>query len=277
MTFTTALAQSINVPAVKVLYLAGVQNVINLATGAGITSLDTPSHYGLALALGAAEVKLLDLTDAYATLANGGVHNPPTGILSVTDAEGNTLEEFQPQQTQVIDPDVAAEVSSMLSNNEARFPEYPPSNPLTFPGYDVAVKTGTTNDYRDAWTVGYSPNVVVGAWAGNNDNSPMVKEIAGYIVAPMWHQIMQDALNKYPVAYFPQPPAIPQDAKPVFLGNYAANGVHEILNSVDRSDPTGPAPLRPQNDPQYEYWEYPVQIWASLNGRGTGNATPTGQ
>lgn len=277
MTFTTALAQSINVPAVKVLYLAGIQNVINLATAAGITSLDTPSHYGLALALGAAEVRLMDLTDAYATLANGGVHNPPTGILSVTDSQGNVLEQYQPQQTQVIDPEVAAGVTSMLSNNEARFPEYPPDNPLNFPGYDVAVKTGTTNDYRDAWTVGYSPSIVIGAWAGNNDNSPMVKEIAGYIVAPMWHSIMAQALTKYPIGYFPEAPAIPDGAKPVFYGNYAADGVHEILNSVDRNDPTGPSPSRPQNDPQYQAWEYPVQIWANQNRGLLNNQNQNGQ
>jgi 1A family penicillin-binding protein len=279
MTFTTALAQSINVPAVKVLYLAGIQNVINLATAAGITSLDTPAHYGLALALGAAEVKLVDLTDAYATLGNGGVHNPPTGILSVTDANGNVLEEFQQEQTQVMDPGVAAGVSAMLSNNEARFPEYPPSNPLNFPGYDVAVKTGTTNDYRDAWTVGYTPNIVIGAWAGNNDNSPMVKEIAGYIVAPMWHDIMQQALAHYPQEYFPEPPAIPGDAKPVFFGNYAADGIHEILNSVDRANPTGPSPAHPANDPQYFYWEYPVQLWAAINPGAAQNraGTTTGQ
>jgi len=265
MTFTTALAQSINVPAVKVLYLAGIQNVINLATASGVTTLDTPAHYGLTLALGAAEVKLLDLTDAYGTLADDGVHSPPTGILSVTDASGNVLEQYQSQQTQVMDPTVAAGVSSMLSNNEARFPEYPPDNPLNFNGYDVAVKTGTTNDYRDAWTVGYTPNIVIGAWAGNNDNSPMVKEIAGYIVAPMWHAIMAQAIAKQPTAYFDEPPAIPQGAKPVFFGNYAANGIHEILYSVDRSNPTGPAPANPANDPQYVAWEYPVQVWVAGN------------
>ncbi len=275
MTFTTALAQSINVPAVKVLYLAGIQNVINLATAAGIPSLDTPDHYGLTLALGAAEVRLLDLVDAYGTLANSGVHNPPTGILSVTDAAGNVLEQYSPQQTQVIDSGVTNDLSSMLSNNAARYPEYPTVNPLNFPGYDVAVKTGTTNDYKDAWTVGYTPNIVVGAWAGNNDNSPMVKEIAGYIVAPMWHDFMAKAIAATPQAYFGEPRPIPEDAKPVFLGDYLVNGAaHEILYSVDKNDPTGPVPQNPANDPQYSYWEYPVLVWAAGGAGATTGPVP---
>jgi 1A family penicillin-binding protein len=266
MTFTSALAQSINVPAVKVLYLAGIQNVINLATAAGITSLDTPDHYGLTLALGAAEVRLLDLVDAYGTLANNGVRNPPTGILSVTEPDGTVLEEYKPQQTQVIDPGVTNDISSMLSNNAARFPEYPPDNPLNFPGYDVAVKTGTTNDYKDAWTVGYTPSIVVGAWAGNNDDTPMVKEIAGYIVAPMWHDFMAKAIAKYPQSYFGAPRAIPENAPAPLLGNYVVDGApHELLYSVNKNDPLGGGSASGASDPQYAYWEYPVQLWALSN------------
>ncbi|MFZ2908022.1 MAG: PBP1A family penicillin-binding protein [Minisyncoccia bacterium] len=276
MTFTTALAQSINIPAVKTLYLAGTQNVVNLATAAGITTLKNPGQYGLALALGAAEVKLLDLASAFGTFANGGVHNPATGILSVTDASGSVLEEYAPNPTQVVNEGVANDISAMLSNNEARFPEYPPVNPLTFPGYDVAVKTGTTNDYRDAWTVGYTPAIVIGVWSGNNDNSPMVKEIAGYIVAPMWHAVMQKALSEFPEEYFGSPRAMSEDTKPVFLGNYRTNGeIHNILYSVNKDDPTGPAPSNPYNDPQFSYWEYPVQLWANQNAAVSRNSTTT--
>ena len=197
MTFTTALAQSINVPAVKTLYLAGIQNVLNLATGMGITTLGSPEQYGLSFALGAAEVRLLDLTSAYGVFANDGVRNAPTGILSVTDNTGKLLEEYKANPEQVLDVGVARSMDAMLSNNEARFPEYQPNNPLHFDGYDVAAKTGTTNDYRDVWTIGFSPNIVVGTWAGNNDNRPMVKEIAGYVVAPMWHAFMEVALQRY--------------------------------------------------------------------------------
>lgn len=277
MTFTTALAQSINIPAVKALYLAGISNVVSLAKSVGLTSLGKPDQYGLSLALGAAEVRLLDLTNAYAVFANDGIYNPPTGILKVMDANGNVLEEYTPHPQQVIDPGVAHEISAMLSDNAARQPEYPPQNPFYFPGYDVAAKTGTTNDSRDAWTVGYTPSIAVGTWAGNNDNSPMVKEIAGYIVAPMWNAFMQTALAKYPVSYFSEPPTIPDEAPPVLRGQYQiplADGsvaVHELLYWVQKNNPLAGAPLNPGNDPQYSYWEYPLQNWI----QGAGMASPT--
>ena len=270
MTFTTALAQSINVPAVKALYLAGIQNVIDLATKAGITTLQTRSHYGLSFALGAAEVRLLDLTDAYATFSNNGQYNPPTGILKVTDANGQVLEDFKQQPQQVIDPGVAASMNSMLSNNEARYPEYSAQNPLHLDGFDVAAKTGTTNDYRDAWTVGYSPDIVVGTWAGNNNNSAMVKEIAGYIVAPMWHEFMGYALQKYPKDLFSEPPAIPDTAPPALRGVYSgANGMHDILYWVDKNNPmSGGSSM---GDGQFPYWEYPIQ--AGYGATTGGNTT----
>ncbi len=265
MNFTTALAQSINIPAVKVLYLAGIQNVINLATAAGITTLETPSHYGLTLALGAAEVRMLDLVSAYATFANQGVHNVPAGILSVTDADGNVLEEFTPNQTQVVDAGVANDLSNMLSDNEARFPSYQRNNPLTFANYDVAAKTGTTNDYKDTWTVGYTPSIALGVWAGNNDATPMVKETAGYIVAPMWHAIMEQVLPKYPQEYFSEGRPIPDNAPPALFGTYSSeDGIHDILFWVNKDNPLGGG--NSLRDPQYMHWEYPVQAWAALNG-----------
>ena len=272
MTFTTALAQSINVPAVKAMYLSGIQNVINLATSLGITTLGEAKQYGLSLALGAAEVRLLDLTSAYGVFANGGIRNPPTGILSVTDNTGKLLEEYKEQPQQVLSPDVAAQMASMLSNNEARFPEYSADNPLHFNEYDVAAKTGTTNDYRDVWTVGFSPDIVVGTWAGNNDNKPMVKEIAGYVVAPMWHAFMGEALKKYPVSYFPAPPGIPESAPPALRGSYVgAAGVHDILYWVDKDNPQGPPPANPWADSQFSRWEYAVQYW---NGGGATTPVP---
>jgi len=262
MTFTTALAQSINVPAVKTLYLAGIQNVINLATAMGIGTLGNPNQYGLTLALGAAEVRLLDITSAYGVFANDGVLNPPTGILSVTDSTGKKLEEYKDQPNQVLDTGVAREMSQMLSDNQARFPEYQPDNPLHFDDYDVAAKTGTTNDYRDVWTIGYSPSIVVGTWAGNNDNHPMVKEIAGYVVAPMWHAFMQYALTKYPVTYFGEAPGIPDSAPPALRGVYiGTTGAHDILYWIDKNNPLGPPPVNPASDPQFAAWEYPVQLW----------------
>lgn len=264
MTFTTALAQSINIPAVKVMYLAGISNVIDLATKMGITTLGDAKQYGLSLALGAGEVKLLDLTSAYATFAADGVRNPPVGILKVESASGKVLEEYEPAPEQAIDTGVARDISSMLSSNEARFPEYPPQNPFYFPGHDVAAKTGTTNEYRDAWTVGYTPYIAVGVWAGNNDNTPMVKEIAGYIVAPMWHEFMQVAIDHYGKdEFFGEPRPIPDNAPLPLRGIYTEgdeNDAHELLYFVNKDAPLIPGNSR--GDAQYRYWEYSLNGWA---------------
>lgn len=274
MTFTTALAQSINIPAVKALYLAGIPNVLTLAKNMGLTSLGQPSDYGLSLALGAAEVRLLDITSAYSAFANDGTLNPPTGILKITDSHGNVVQEFKSQSRQVLDPEIAREMSSMLSNNTARQPEYPPVNPFYFPGYDVAAKTGTTNESRDAWTIGYTPSIAIGAWAGNNDNSPMVKEIAGYIVAPMWHDIMQYALTKYPQEFFTPPQPIP-DTLPGALRGLNSNGsaYHDILYWVNKDDPRGGG--NSQNDVQFPYWEYPLSGYVpGMMYSSTSSSTP---
>ncbi|MDB5190021.1 MAG: putative penicillin-binding protein [Parcubacteria group bacterium] len=273
MTFTTALAQSINIPAVKALYLAGIPNVLTLAKNMGLTTLGKPSDYGLSLALGAAEVRLLDLTSAYTGFANDGMLNAPVGILKVTDTDGKTVDEYKAAPRQVLDPEIAREMSSMLSNNEARFPEYPADNPFHFPGYDVAAKTGTTNESRDAWTIGYTPSIAIGVWAGNNDNSPMVKEIAGYIVAPMWHEVMQYALTKYPQEFFTAPQPIP-DTLPGALRGLYSDGVsfHDILYWVNKDDPRGGG--NSMNDGQFPYWEYPIGAGFGATGSSTA-PTPT--
>ena len=262
MTFMTALAQSINIPAVKVMYLAGVDNVIDLATRLGVSTLGEAKQYGLSLALGAGEVKLIDMVSAYATFANDGIKNPTTGILKVTDNDGNVLEEFKEAPDQVLDSGVAHDLTYMLSTNEARFPEYPPQNPFFFEGYDVAAKTGTTNEYRDAWTIGYTPSIAVGVWAGNNDNTPMVKEIAGYIVAPMWREFMLVALEKTPQEFFEEPRAIPEGAPAALKGVYQGpDGMHDILHYVNKDNPLDGGNSR--YDQQYPYWEYGFNINAA--------------
>lgn len=260
MTFTTALAQSINIPAVKVLYLAGIDNVIDLARRAGITTLGRAGEYGLSLALGAADMRPLELTNAFSIFANGGMYRPPVAILKITNEQGEVLEEYKDQGTPVLDPGVANDISAMLSNNQARLPSYRVDNPLTFPGYDVAAKTGTTNDYRDAWTIGYTPFISVGVWAGNNDNSPMVKEIAGYIVAPMWHEFMQVALERFPREFFSEPTPIPEEIPGVLKGEVSA---HSLLYYVDKDNPLGGRVGRTSRDPQYPAWEYGVSSWLS--------------
>ncbi|MEK7201580.1 MAG: penicillin-binding transpeptidase domain-containing protein, partial [Patescibacteria group bacterium] len=283
MTFTTAIAQSINIPAVEALYLAGMDNVLDLAESAGITTLGETKQYGLSLALGAAEVKLLELTSAYGVFANDGVRNPTVSILEVRDRKGVVLEKFVPAPTSAIDQGVSRQISAMLSDNQARQPEYPPVNPFYFPDFDVAAKTGTTNESRDAWTVGYTPGIAVGVWAGNNDNSPMVKEIAGYIVAPMWHEFMQVAIDKLPKEYFNDPPAIPNSAHAALRGVSkitlpdGSTTAHSLLYWVNKDNPQGPPPFNPYSDPQFAHWEYPIQIWlaGSLPPVATPTSTPT--
>lgn len=267
MTFESALAQSINIPAIKALYLVGINNAINLAKSMGLSTLGDPSQYGLTLVLGGGEVRLLDLTGAYAAFANDGVKNTPTGILEIDDAQGNVLQQYTANPQRVLPENIARDMSAMLSDAEARVPEYPLNSPLSFPNYDVAVKTGTTDDTRDAWVIGYTPSVAIGVWAGNNDNSPMVKSIAGFIAAPMWHDIMAYALTKYPKAYFGEPDPIPASVPPMLRGDWqipdAAGNVvpHSLLYWTDKNDPQGAPPANPASDPQFANWEYGISAW----------------
>lgn len=189
-----ALAQSLNVPSVKVLYLAGVNETINLAQDLGITTLKDRSRYGLALVLGGGEVKLLDMTSAFGVFANEGVRQQKTSILKIETAGGDILEEWQSKPVEVLDKQTSRIISDILSDNKARTPVFGPNSPLYLPDRPVAAKTGTTQEYRDAWTIGYTPSLAVGVWAGNNDNAPMTKEGAGlYAAAPLWNEFMKKA------------------------------------------------------------------------------------
>ncbi len=301
MTLRNALAQSENVPAVKLLYLTGMQNSLKTAKDMGISSLGDINQYGLTLVLGGGEVSLLDMTSAYSVFANDGVKNPYTGILRIEDSNGKVLEEFRPKPTRVLPEKSAEYISSILSDNVARTPEFGANSPLYFGGRDVADKTGTTNDYRDAWTVGYIPQVAVGAWAGNNDNTSMEKKIAGFIVTPMWNAFMQEILRKYPEENFKQPDLnYDKTIKPVIRGLWQGGATytidkfsgklateytpeeakeekvvqdfHSILYWVDKNNPLGPAPTNPSDDPQYERWEYGVQKWLTENGIVANNS-----
>lgn len=260
MTMRSALAQSINIPAVKALYLAGIPNVIDLAERLGISTLGGPEDYGLSMALGAAEVSPLEMASAFGVFANDGIRNPPVGILEVRDMKGKVLQEYKAAPVQALDAGVARQMADIMSDNQARIPSYNPVNPLAFADYDVAAKTGTTNESRDAWTVGYSPNLAVAVWAGNNDNSPMVKEIAGYIVAPMWREFMDVALAKRPKEYFDAPPATPESAPPVLRGQVT---YQSILGLTNKDNPQGPPPANPYADSQYAYWQYPIDVFAA--------------
>ncbi|MEK9168113.1 MAG: penicillin-binding protein [Patescibacteria group bacterium] len=289
-----ALAQSVNIPAIKTLYLSGLKDSLQTAKDFGITSLTNINQYGLTLVLGGGEVSLLELTNAYGVFANEGIKNAPASILRVEDASGNVLEEFSPRPQTIISAEITRQISSILSDNEARTPAFGASSYLYFPGKDVAVKTGTTNDYRDAWIIGYTPSLVAGAWAGNNDNTPMEKKVAGFIIAPLWNAFMQEALKTVPKETFREPTRVREDIKPILRGLWqgddsfvidtisgklateytpqetrkeiAVGAVHNILHFVDKKDPLGAPPANPEEDPQYRLWEYPVQKWLTEHG-----------
>lgn len=277
-----ALAQSINVPAVKILYLAGIDESIKLARDMGISGLDDRDRYGLTLVLGGGEVQLVDMVNAYGTFANEGEKNNVTAIKRIESAHGDVLEEYEPNSERVLSRDAALHISDILSDNVARTPLYGANSQLHFGQRDVAAKTGTTNDYRDAWIVGYTPNIAAGAWAGNNDNSSMEKKISGLIITPMWREFMDVALEKIDEESFREPPATPSDIKPILRGAWfntpnpdeveededdesprenIPGGAHSILFYVQKDNPRGPAPSNPDNDPQFRLWEYAVQSW----------------
>ncbi|MDP1620208.1 MAG: penicillin-binding transpeptidase domain-containing protein, partial [bacterium] len=203
VTMRQALAMSLNVPAVKTLSLAGVQATIDLAHRLGITTLNDTSRYGLSLVLGGGEVKLLDETAGYAVFANDGKKNPPVSILKITDSHGKTIHTATAENTPVLDPQIARKIDSILSDNAARIPIFGPNNKLSIPGKIVAAKTGTTSEFKDAWTVGYTPHLVTGVWVGNNNSRPMRAGADGsYVAAPIWNKFMSQALDDYPTEPF---------------------------------------------------------------------------
>ncbi len=215
-----ALAQSLNIPAVKTLYLAGVRDSLKLAADMGITSLSDPDRYGLTLVLGGGEVKLVDMTYAYGVFANKGVKAEPRSILRIEDTRGNIIEETTVKTKRVLDENVTLMISDVLSDNVARTPLWGANSLVNFPGKSVASKTGSTNNLRDAWLMGYSPNISVGTWVGNNDNSPMGGGLSGLIVTPMWREFMDIALAKLPEENFVQPTINRVGVKPIIRGEY---------------------------------------------------------
>jgi membrane peptidoglycan carboxypeptidase len=268
MSIRTALAQSVNIPAVKMLYLVGLNDAISTVNSFGIATLNNPNAYGLSLVLGGGAVHLIDLTGAYATLATDGVKHAQTMVLQVQDANGKVLESYADNTTQVADPQNVSLINNILSDANARSGLFQNSLNLTvFPGYDVALKTGTSNDYRDAWSMGYTPDLVAGVWAGNNDNTPMQRNGSSILAAvPIWHAFMVQALTQYAMDMFPSPATATPPSKPILAGDYTANNqIHTILYYVNKNDPTGPPPASPAADPQFSNWETGVINWAKQN------------
>ncbi|MGZ9221960.1 MAG: transglycosylase domain-containing protein, partial [Anaerolineales bacterium] len=202
VTVRTALSNSFNIPAVKTLDFVKIYDdpntpqkdgMIGMAERLGITSFTRPD-YGLSLTLGGADVSLLELTSAYSVFANGGKKVPPVAILRIVDFQGNVVYEHQPPQPeQVVRAEHAFLISSILSDNEARAWMFGRNSLLNLP-FQVAAKTGTTNDFRDNWTLGYTPDLVTGVWVGNADYTPMVNTTGLTGAAPIWSAFMQYAV-----------------------------------------------------------------------------------
>lgn len=294
MSLRNALAQSINIPAVKLFYLAGLSDSLKTAENMGISTLSDPSRYGLTLVIGGGEVTLLDITSAYSVFANSGTRNQYTGILKIEDLNGKILEEFQPKSQEVLPKNTALTISDILSDETARTPTFGTHSILYIPNKDVAVKTGTTNNNKDAWTIGYTPSIAVGVWAGNNDNTPMKKGGAA-LAGPIWNKFINEALKNIPSEKFEKPDleTDPKTIKPALRGFWQGNenffidkisgklateftpketleekvltNVHSILYWVDKKDINGPSPSSPSQDPQFSHWEIPVQNWWAQN------------
>ncbi len=298
LTMRSTLAGSLNIPAVKTLYLTGIPAVIDQAQKLGYTTLTKPDSYGLALALGAAPVTLLEHTNTFATLSQDGMHHPIADILRVQDKNGKTLEQFKDQPTQVADKDAVANLLSIMTDNNARSFIFGAKTPLVLPDRTLFAKTGTTNDWRDGWTMGGTPSLVAGFWAGNNDNSKMTKGSDGvFVAAPAWNEFLKNALKGTKKEGYPKPPTN-TSTKPVLQGKLAGDvpisvdtvtgaripdsclatypkafvtsvtvkQVHDILYYVNKTDPQGDPPADPTVDPQFARWDAPVQKWAKANG-----------
>ncbi|HUC87293.1 MAG TPA: transglycosylase domain-containing protein, partial [Candidatus Saccharimonadales bacterium] len=285
----TALGNSLNIPAVKGLYIAGIQNSINTAHALGITTLNDPDPedtYGLSLVLGSGGVKLADMVNGYESFDNGGLHYAATPILKVTDPHNHVLEDnSKPTAKRVLDPQVAYLINNILSDNQAREMEFGLNSPLHIAGRTVAAKTGTTQEYNDAWTMGYSKTLVTGVWVGNNDDSPMDAEAVD-IAAPIWHDYMAgfyDPVTKQQVPgilaesgepttdTWTAPPGIQTLTLDAYTGGPVTS--HTRLKRTDIFPSWYKIPNRctmtaeiPSTDPSYDNWETGVEPLAARYG-----------
>jgi 1A family penicillin-binding protein len=292
MSIRSALARSMNIPAVKMLYMVGIKNAIKTAEDMGITTLVGADRYGLSLVLGGGEVRLVEMTSAYGVFAAEGVRHEHSAILKVEDKNGNTLQEWSPKTSVILDRNIALRMSDMLSDNIARTPTFGANSPLHIPNRQVAAKSGTTNNFKDSWAIGYTPSLVAGAWIGRNDNTSLN---ASVLASPVWKTFMTQALVKYPTETFDKADPIPnyETLPPVVRGlwqggesyiidtisgglateytpketqkEYVITDVHTILHWVQKTNPSGPRPGNPEQDSLYNNWETAVRNWWNAN------------
>ncbi len=226
-----ALGNSINVVAVKLLALIGIEDFLKTAYNMGITTLaptkENLRRFGLSVTLGGGEVRLLEITNAYTVFARGGTKLPYSYVLEIKDYKGKTIyKKKKPREVRVFDKSIAFLISHILSDNNARLLAFGPNSYLRIPGKTVAVKTGTTNDKRDNWTIGFTKDITIGVWVGNNDNSPMDKRIASGITgaSPIWHKLMRFALNTYDDGIIEKPDNVIAKEIDAFLGGLPKEG-----------------------------------------------------
>jgi len=298
-----ALAGSLNIPAVKALYLAGVNNVLDIADELGYSTLSDRDRFGLALVLGGAEVKLIEHVNAYSAFAREGLIQPISVILKVEDKDGNILEEYKDSSKQALDPKVSRLINDILSDNDARAYAFGSNNWLNLGSRPVGAKTGTTNDYRDAWTIGYTPSIVTGVWVGNNDNSEMKRGAAGGVIAaPIWNKYMKTILGDTPIEKFKKP-KIKETGKDILDGKADGNIVvkidtlsgllatentpqelieektftahHSILYYCNKNNPLESSPEKPEEDPQFHLWEDAILHWAEAEENTSSSTPPT--
>lgn len=263
-----SLAGSLNLPSVKIFYLAGMKNTLETARDFGISTLNDPSRYGLSLVLGGGEVNLLELTSAYGVFATEGRQIPPVSILKIEDSDGNIIEQNKKQLTKVLDTQVARQINSVLSDNNARSFIFGSNSALYFPDHQVAVKTGTTSNLKDGWTMGYTPFAVLGVWVGNSDNSP-TRDAGVGLAAPMWRKVMDKIVASHPAENFTAPDAI-SNRNPILLGQIDPNDANTILYYINKDDPLGAPPQNPSADPQYALWQAGINNWMVTTGQYQG-------
>lgn len=291
VTIRKALAGSLNIPAVKMLYLTGPDKVIELAREMGYSSIlqEDKNKYGLSLALGSAEESMINHIKAFSIFANDGILNDLKTILKVTDNTGKILEDnTKTINNRILDKNIARQINSILSDNDARSFTFGTKNNLTLKNRPVAAKTGTTNNYRDAWTIGYTPNIVTAVWVGNNDNTQMKKATGAVIGAPIWQEFMEYSTKDDKIESFQKP--IYENKKNLMLngdyknyekikidsfsGNLATKStpnnliieknfinLHNILYYINKDDLNQGENISPEKDLQYKNWEEGVKNW----------------
>ena len=291
-----SLSNSLNIPAVQTQYLAGIDNTLEQVKKMGLHSLGDPNRYGLSLVLGSGEATLLQMANAYAVFSQEGIYQKATGILRVEDRDHKIIREHTPTGERVLSTETARKISSILSDNKARSMVFGTNTPLAFPNGGVAAKTGTTQEFRDAWTIGFTKKVALGVWVGNNDNTTMREGADGvFVAAPIWRSYMDYLVTRFPPASFTEYQKV-ESEKPLLTGKMPfqyqvfesepqnskerrarkkeikriSSDLHSILYYVNRDDPLGPTEPD-KSDPMLGRFEAALNNKEGLN---LSNAVP---